>query len=160
MLDWINAYEEILAAGLWLAILLNATQIRALALSFIALSFLVIAPRLINLSPNTEWQFFPIAIALEGCFGITAILTKAKAAKYMAALCAYCAAAHVIGWISYINASPVYESYKFVLRVGEISQLIALILSSGPITKLVLYQHLKCIEKDKDNGHRMVTSRG
>lgn len=153
-------YDTFLVCGLILAVLVNLYSIRAMSLCFLAIGFLLILPKLIpDFIIQTE-IWFPIAIWCEIFFGICAISTKAPPANFIAAVCFFNICCHVGGWITYVNDLPFSDSYDFGLKIGESIQILALIISSRPITAIIIQQHRKCLEKEgrhESRFHQLVT---
>ena len=137
-------YEIVLTSGLVLAVLANIYQIKSLKLCFIFIFVLVIFPYLIPESITKTALWFPFAILSEIGFAGLILATRATPSIFIASVCGYNCIAHIAGWYAFVNDSPIYASYDFWLRTGELVQVSALIISSRIVTTAIIEQHLKC----------------
>lgn len=149
-------YELIIVAGLVIAVLTNLYSTKALVLCFVAVAFLLIIPQLIPINTQESSSLFPLLCLFEIAFGFFALLTKAPVGKFIAGVCVYNVLCHLAGWYTYENSIPLYDSYSFWLRVGESVQVLALILGSKLATAIIISAHMRYIEKENHNGHRLV----
>lgn len=152
-------YETFLATGLICAVLLNLYQPKSVFLCFISIGFLVIAPRVFPklIPPNELW--FAATAVVEALFAICILATRAKASRFVAGVCLYALICHLVGWITWRLGSPIYDDYETWLRVGESIQVLALIISSSPITYLIIDQHLKHFhKKGHDSEYRLASA--
>lgn len=130
-------YFAVLALGLCAALLLNARQLRSIALVTLAAVFLLGLPAILP-DPNAvqEWWFAMLVLAELLCASL-ALMINARISGVFAALSVFNATTHTLGLLAYSYDWPLYGLYEGLVRGGEISQVLALIILSEPFKRAV-----------------------
>lgn len=156
-------YEPLLAIGLLIGVALNAYQTRALFLVFTVSAFLVLIPRILP-DPNAlGFQWFIILIALESSLAFFALATKTRSGIAVAAFSLFNLTFHALMMAVYLYADSHYAIaqtiYSNLVRIGEISQIIALCLYSRPIIRLAVWWTARHKE-NHDGSHQFIGHSG
>lgn len=118
-------------AGLWVAALgLNVRDQRALVLAF-----LVGASVLTPVPSDTAIHFYTFCISAEIIVGIYAYRSRSAAGYLIANVCSLLVIAHVMGYVW--NGSTPLSPYKGIVRILEVSQLLACVVFSPVLVPLM-----------------------
>lgn len=155
-------YPALTLIGLFIAIFVNLYEPRALLLCFVAVIFLVFVGQLLpdpnTLSDSLAPYWFLILSSLEFAFICCALATKALQSTAVAMFSGWNIIGNGIGYLAYTHNSALYDTYSAIIRLGELSQIAALILLSRPIIHFAIWYKDRA---GKDyGGHQSVATTG
>lgn len=146
-----TGYDCMVVALLGVAAIINGYQVRLTVLTFISAVILAIVPRALPDPDLLGAAWFPTLISIEFAFACLALSTQTYAGKVIAAFSVLNSLVHGLGWIAYSYDLSIYSQYESIIRFGETSQLLALILFSplgGEIAQVL--QQRKMANHDRD----------
>lgn len=118
-------------AGLWVAALgLNVRDQRALVLAF-----LVGASVITPVPSDTAIHFYTFCVSAEIIVGIYAYRSRSAAGYLIANVCSLLVIAHIMGYVW--NGSTPLSPYKGIVRILEVSQLLACVVFSPVLAPLM-----------------------
>jgi hypothetical protein len=133
---------QIYAGLLFTAALLNIRQLNMLALTSVSALYLLVLPLFLEFLYPTEvpdtaaWYGFLIVI--EVSYMICAVALRCGLASWaIVAISGWNIVAHTMGAYAYLTDGPFYYLYPVVLTIGEICQLMACLIMSRPIMRLL-----------------------
>lgn len=120
------------AVMLLLAVVLNATDRRMLALTF------AVGANIFWPAPESYDQFYIFCIAAECAVAFTALALRATASILVAEVCALLVITHLMGYS--LDGSPPFSPYRVIVKLLEFSQLAACAALS-PVIAPILRNH-------------------
>lgn len=152
-----DLYFWLITGGLCLAIALNLISgcIRGLVLSYIALFFLVIlGPNLPLRSIMDSWWYIML-MGLEAIFMQACLKSKSDASIPVTLCSLYNLFCHFIAMCAYNSGYDPESWHRSMLRVGEIAQVISLILFTTPVARFLILS-IKRQKKEESDGYQLV----
>lgn len=112
------------------AVVLNIRDVRMLALTV-----LVGATVFLPVPSHTQMQFYGTCILVELCVLAWCVFLPSRASSLMIHIVLLMVVAHFMGWI--LDGSPPLSPYRVIVKVLEISQLLACVALSPVLTPIL-----------------------
>jgi hypothetical protein len=149
-----NSHEMAICAILIAALATNLYRISNIVLVFLVAGVLVILPHALPDPQSMGESWFYLLIVVEIMFGAAALCTRTLSSKVIAGFCLWNVLGHSMGLLTYHYGYSLYSCYSAIIRAGELSQALSLVLFSKPIINLaVLYKSYR--QGGDDEWHRV-----
>jgi hypothetical protein len=154
-----DIYFWALTGGLCLAIALNliSASIKGLTLAYTVLFFLVILSPNLPMRSNLGAWWYILLIGLEVTLMQIAFLIKGDASNPVALCSFYNLLCHFTAMIAYNSGHDPESWHRSMLRVGEIAQVLSLVLFTKPVARYLILS-IKRQKKEHTDGYQLVAT--
>lgn len=147
-------HEAIIAALLVAAIPFSLSHVRDVIAIFIVAFVLLLLPSMLPKPETLGETWYWLLIMVEMFFASAALATRALSGRIIALFCIWNTAGHIMGLMAFHYYWSISEYYSAIIRAGELSQAVALVLFSGPIINFAVRRRTQR-QENRDEWHRL-----